>query len=539
MAKGNGDNRGKVISWLVGFCVLLAGCLFLIEWGVKNINSAKAEEEQTKGAKKESAAPIKVVKSVMPAKMSEGWMPEDQNALRKLLNDFFKSAEVSPGKDVIALISPHAGYAYSGQTAAYGIKMAAQKKYSRIIVIGPSHQVYMPNTLSVPKFTHYETALGEIPLDTEFINKLLKQPMFKDISEAYRSEHSVFMQLPLLQYRMGDFKLVPIVAGNCSPETIQKTAEILSSMVDSNTLIVASSDFTHYGPNYDYVPFKENVPEELKKLDMGAYDYISKIDSAGFQKYCDRTGATICGRVPIAILLAMLPKEAKPVLLKYTTSGELMHDYTNSVSYFSIVFNGEWQKQEPKTSAKSDTALTQEDKDNLLKIARKTIEYYLQKGEQPNIEQFGITITDSMNVPRAAFVTLKENNQLRGCIGELVPRQALYKSVAANAINAAVNDYRFTPVKPEELSRIEIEISALTPPKSISSYNQIRLGTDGVILEKNGRSAVFLPQVATEQNWTIDEMLDNLSMKAGLPSSAWKEGASFHIFQAEVFGEKK
>ncbi|MGA2093822.1 MAG: AmmeMemoRadiSam system protein B, partial [Sedimentisphaerales bacterium] len=125
----------------------------------------------------------------------------------------------------------------------------------------------------------------------------MQNPIFQDIPQAYQSEHSVLIQLPLLQYRFGDFKLVPIVAGQCSPATIQKAAAILKSMVDANTLVVASSDFTHYGPNYDYIPFTKNIPDELKKLDSGAYDYISKLDSAGFRQYCDKTGATICGRV--------------------------------------------------------------------------------------------------------------------------------------------------------------------------------------------------------------------------------------------------
>ena len=310
------------------------------------------------------------------------------------------------------------------------------------------------------------------------------------------------IQLPLLQYRLGDFKLVPIVAGQCSPQTVRKAAEILKSLVDKDTLVVASSDFTHYGPNYGYVPFDQNIPAELKKLDMGAYDYIAKFDSAGFIQYCDKTGATICGRVPIAILLSMLPSSAKAELLKYTTSGELTGDFTNSVSYLSVAFHGGWQRQAVTEATLAGLTLTQQDKHNLLLLARRTIEFYLQNGGVPTAEQLGIPVTDSIKVPRAAFVTLTENSDLRGCIGDVLPRQPLYKSVIANAINAAVNDWRFQPVAKDELAKIKIEISALTVPASIASYNQIRLGTDGVILKKAGHSALFLPQVAPEQGWT-------------------------------------
>jgi MEMO1 family protein len=319
---------------------------------------------------------------------------------------------------------------------------------------------------------------------------------------------------------------------------VQKAASILKSLVDSNTLVVASSDFVHYGPNYDYVPFDQNIPEGLKKLDMGAYDYISKLDSIGFLQYCDKTGATICGRVPIAMLLAMLQSPVKAELLKYTTSGELTGDFTNSVSYLSVAFHGAWQKQTASEPTKTDSSLTRKDKQDLLLLARRTIEFYLQNDREPTPEQLGVTVTDAMKVSRAAFVTLKKNSDLRGCIGDVLPRQALYKSVIANAINAAINDWRFTPVTKDELSSIKIEISALTVPQPIISYNLIRLGTDGIILRKDGYSALFLPQVAPEQKWTIEETLTHLSLKAGLPPDGWKKGASFEVFQAEVFGEE-
>jgi MEMO1 family protein len=234
----------------------------------------------------------------------------------------------------------------------------------------------------------------------------------------------------------------------------------------------------------------------------------------------------------------MLPSGTRPELLKYTTSGELTGDFTNSVSYLSVAFHGNWQKQITPEPTNTDSSLTQKDKQNLLLLARRTIEFYLQNGQVPTPEQLGVTVTDAIKTKRAAFVTLKKNSDLRGCIGDVFPRQSLYKSVIANAINAAVNDWRFSPVTRNELAGIKIEISALTVPQPIDSYNQIRIGTDGVVLSKGGQMALFLPQVATEQRWTLEEMLTQLSLKAGLPENAWKSGASFQVFQAEVFGEE-
>jgi AmmeMemoRadiSam system protein A len=115
----------------------------------------------------------------------------------------------------------------------------------------------------------------------------------------------------------------------------------------------------------------------------------------------------------------------------------------------------------------------------------------------------------------------------------------LYKSIIINAIHACVNDRRFAPVSQDELKDITIEISALTVPAPIASPDKIRIGIDGVVLNKDGQSAVFLPQVAPEQGWNVDQMLTQLSLKARLAADGWKEGASFLVFQAEVFGENE
>lgn len=477
-------------------------------------------------------------KTVLQSSIAGTWYPADANTLNRQVDGLFQKAEVKPINDVIALILPHAGYQYSGRTAAMAIKSTA-KEYKRIVVIGPSHRVPMKDVLSVPRQTHYQTPLGEVELDVEFINKLLQNPMFQNIPEAQEYEHSTQIEVPLLQHVQKNFKLVPIVAGHCSPDTINKAGSILKGLVDEGTLVVASSDFTHYGTNYGYVPFRENIPEQLKKLDMGAYEYIAKLDVKGFLEYRDKTGATICGYVPIAILLSMLSQGVKVELVHYSTSGELMGDFTNSVSYLGVAFGGAWQKTSANEPQPSQTELTDEDKKKLLVLARKTILYALANRRAPEASELGVTVSDAMSVSRAAFVTLTKNSQLRGCIGDVLPQRPLFKSVILNAINAAFNDHRFSPVTAAECNDIKIEISALTTPSPIESPDKIRLGIDGVILNKNGRSALFLPQVAPEQGWGLAEMLSNLSLKAGLPADAWKEGASFLVFQAIVFGEEQ
>jgi len=522
----------KHLFKLPALCVCVLGLLLV------SVCKKETPAPSNGAATVSSEKPAEPVKVVLRSSLAGSWYSSDPEELKKQFASFFEKAQPETIENVIALILPHAGYQWSGQTAAFGLKTIG-KTYKRIVVIGPSHRTAMEEIISVPRATHFETPLGQIPLDTEFMDKLLKFPMVQNVPHAHQSENSIEMEIPILQYCQEDFKLVPIVAGQCSLEAVKKAGAILRTLVDENTLVIASSDFVHYGSNYGYVPFTENIPEQIKKVDMGAYQYIANLDAKGFMEYKRKTGATICGFVPIAILLSMMSEPSKAHLIKYEASGELTGDYTNSVSYMSIAFSGAWVKPpeiEPQTN---NSELTEGDKKQLLLLARKTMVYALQNRRVPEASDFGITVSDAMRPARAAFVTLKKNSRLRGCIGDIFPQRPLYKSVITNAIHACVNDRRFEPVSQDELKDITIEISALTAPAPISSPDEIRIGIDGVVLNKDGRSAVFLPQVAPEQGWDVNQMLTQLALKARLAADAWKQGAGFLVFQAEVFGENE
>jgi len=528
----NKSDRQKCLSHLPVLCMCAFGILLV------SVCKKETPAPSNAAATVSSEKPAEPAKDVMHSSLAGTWYSADTDLLKEQINEFFEKASSRPIDNVTALILPHAGYQYSGRTAAMGLKTAG-RKYKRIVVIGPSHRVPMEEVLSVSRATHYETPMGQVPLDVEFISELLKHPVFQNVPETDKYEHSVQIQVPLLQYCQAGFKLVPIVAGSCSQETIDTVGNILNSLIDNETLVIASSDFVHYGANYGYVPFRQDIPEQIKKLDMGAYEYIAKLDGPGFLDYRRKTGATICGYVPIAILLSMLSNTAEAHLIDYATSGRLAGDYTNSVSYLSVAFAGAWQTRPEAQQQKETLKLTDEDKKQLLLLARKTMVYALQNRRVPEASDLGIEISDAMRPVRAAFVTLKKNSQLRGCIGEIFPQRPLYKSVITNAIHACVNDRRFAPVSQDELKDITIEISTLSAPAPITSPDEIRIGIDGVVLNKDSQSAVFLPQVAPEQGWNVDQMLSQLSRKARLSADAWKQGASFLVFQAEVFGENE
>jgi len=518
-----------VVLWVIGLLAVTAAVV------TAKLPHGESETELIAGR------PVKQEKKVFASPLAGQWYPAEQAQLKADLESYFAKAPEDLPENVRALIVPHAGYQYSGAVAAAAVKSVEGQDFSRVVVLGPSHSLPMENVASVPDATHYATPLGEALLDNEFIAALKQHPEFKTIPGADEREHSVQIQIPLLQRVLEDFKLVPIVVGQLDEDATREMGRILAGLIDDKTLVVVSSDFTHYGPRFRYTPFQDNVLENLKKLDLGAWETIAQKDLEAFCEYCGKTGATICGRHAIGVLLAMLPDDFQPHKIAYDTSANLTGDTANSVSYLSAAFSGMWPRLAPEPAPRKAAGppLTAEDKSRLLELARGVLEGYVKNGKAATPEGLGIELTAGMKRVMGAFVTLNENGQLRGCIGEIFPRRPLYKAVMDHAINAAVNDHRFRPVTADELPRIELDISALTPPRPVDGYDEIVIGKHGMVLEKNGRSAVFLPQVAPEQGWNLEETLSHLARKAGLPPDAWKEGASFTVFEAIVFSEKE
>ncbi|MFB3785517.1 MAG: AmmeMemoRadiSam system protein B [bacterium] len=477
---------------------------------------------QIAAAPGDAAAESRIHKSTLAGT----WYDGDASTLTKQIEGFFKKApETPPNPDrARALIVPHAGYTWSGDTAAYAYKAVRGQPVKRVIVMGPSHHVAIQGG-SIPDFDAYETPLGIVKLDTAACKQLLEIPGMKTVPAAHEEEHSVEIQLPFLQSVFQDFSLVPIVIGEISPENCVAIANAVKPLLDSGTLLVMSSDFTHQGRRFGYIPFKDKVKENVQRLDFAAVNHILQFDVLGLWRFLERTQATICGRNPILIGLMALPMQTQVEFLRYATSGDKTGDYDESVSYCSLLF-----REQPDY-------LNEEEAGRLLAIARTTLENTL-KGQKPAVftppeDQ----ITERMKAKKGIFVTLKEKGDLRGCIGHMEGEQPLYQEAARTVLLSALRDRRFEPVKPNELQDIEIEISVLSPLKSVPSWREIMLGRDGMVLAKGNRQALFLPQVALEQGWTIEETLSHLCLKAGLDVDDWKSGCAFQTFTAQVFGE--
>ena len=167
-------------------------------------------------------------------------------------------------------------------------------------------------------------------------------------------------------------------------------------------------------------------------------------------------------------------------------------------------------------------------------LARETLRQFLDRGMVPGFTPASPRLLQEQR----AFVTLEKEGELRGCVGRLVADQPLHLTVQRMALAAALEDQRFAPVGAGELPELDIEISILSAPAQITRPKEIEVGRHGVVLQAQGREAVFLPQVAPEQGWEREELLHQLCRKAGLPEDAWEKG-TLHIFTAQVFGEER
>ncbi len=483
---------------------------------------------------------------IRKAAKAGSWYDGSREGLDRSLSTFLENVPSCDLKGHLhALISPHAGYTWSGRCAAAAFKCIQGKNYRRVFVLGFSHH-HLIRGVAVSSFDYYDTPLGRVSVDREICEKLLKnKKIFTTHKKAEEIEHSIENQVPFLQKTLRNFKIVPIMIGRLSSEEeYRDVASALKEYMDPHTLFVISSDFTHYGRNYGYLPFKENIKKNLEALDKGAISNILKVDFKGFQNYLSDTGDTICGSHPIGVLLQLLDKDFKGHLRMYYRSADLTGDFSNSVSYAAIAFTSSKRNEKnpspnPSLSTEDPFQLNPKEQEILLKIARATLISHLTGS--PSLKELlkKVAITDRMKEKRGVFVTLEKAHRLRGCIGYIQGIKPIFEAVQDNARSAATKDYRFPPMKASEIDKVKIEISVMTPLKQILSLDEIKVGRDGLIIEHKGRRGVLLPQVATDNNWNREQFLDAICRKAGLPESTWRtEKPVLKIFSAQVFGEE-
>jgi AmmeMemoRadiSam system protein B/AmmeMemoRadiSam system protein A len=439
----------------------------------------------------------------------------DKAALAARIDAYLSAVKDLPALgDVRALICPHAGYVYSGPTAAYAYKLVQGKPYEAVIIIGTSHQ-YALDGASIYLQGGFETPLGVAPVDEELASAIAKASGFSYVPEAHAKEHSVEVQVPFIQKALPAAKIVPIVMGYPTRRNVYALAEgIAKACSEKKVLIVASTDLSHYLPK-----------AEANSVDSKTISLVKNISADTLISKCARGENIMCGGGGVAAALIALKKTGQPQVevLRYTDSSEATGDESAVVGYVAAAIT--------VGKPAAEFSLSAEEKKELLRLARQAVETYVAEKKVVAYE----TKDPNLLAERGAFVTLKKGGELRGCIGFIEPVASLCETVIQTAIYAATEDNRFSPVQPEELSELEYEISVLTPLQKIDNPRLVQVGKHGLIIAMGRNRGVLLPQVPVENNWDRETFLGQACLKAGLPPDAWKKGAEISVFEAIVF----
>jgi AmmeMemoRadiSam system protein B/AmmeMemoRadiSam system protein A len=455
-------------------------------------------------------------------KVAGKFYPDDQVELHDLVNEFLdRQPDPAITKKPRILVVPHAGYDYSGLVAASGYRHLVGHAYDGVVVVGFTHRAQFDGS-SVDTRSAYQTPLGLLPVDREAAAVLLTHPGLVHLEEAHElEEHSLEVQLPFLQVALSRVRVVPVLMGNASLEDAGRLAGAFAHLARlGDYLFVFTTDLSHYHPY-----------SEAEHLDEGTVNAILFETPQAVYRLFQRAELEACGRGPIvaSLLLAAKLGYPKPEILSYANSGETAGNPSSVVGYAAIgMFD---RSPEPATQT-----LSRESGQALVVAARQTLERALAKREparEVRLERYA-----ELSRANGLFVTLRKHGRLRGCIGRIETNEPLSSTIRAVALDAALRDSRFEPVKPEELDDLQVEVSVLTPPRKLAQPKDLVAGRDGVILEHEGHSGVFLPQVWEETGWARIEFLQELaSQKAGLPPDAWQR-ANLSVFQDQVFVEE-
>jgi AmmeMemoRadiSam system protein B/AmmeMemoRadiSam system protein A len=440
----------------------------------------------------------------------------------------------------IAIVVPHAGYVYSGQIAADAFRQAAAHRYDTVVIVGTNHTDGGFLKVGICPGRAFRTPLGGVPIDDAFVAALQKEdPDCIVDANVHKAEHSVEVQVPFVQQTLPNAKIVPLVVGRPDPALCARLGRALAAVAKGRSvLLVASSDLSHYPSASDATEVDRRTLETIARLDADAV-YQNEMSEGARPVPELVTHACGTGAIMAVIAAARGLGATRGTVISYANSADtIVGEPQRAVGYGAVVFTaGEAGADVAalKAAPRDEGPLQAQDKKWMLAFARETIRRYLATDTLPLPRGFSARLQKN----RGVFVTLKERGDLRGCIGHIPSDMPMVRLSGMMAFASAFQDPRFTKVTADEVRDLEVEISVLSPPKPVSGVSDIVVGRDGVVLTADGLSAVFLPQVAPEQGWNRDQMLDNLCLKAGLSANRWRRpGVRFETFQAEVFGER-
>lgn len=451
--------------------------------------------------------------------------PGTKESLKNQLKELFATAKPLQNSrtKTRAIISPHAGYVFSGKVAASAFNQIPENaNFKKVFVIASSHQ-FLFGGASVYTEGNYSTPLGEIEVDKETAKKLFdSSELFQHDADSHQLEHSLEVQLPFLQYKLkNDYKLVPIILGTNNPNDCKKIAEILEPYFVEENLFVISTDFSHYPSYNDAI---ENDLNTANAIASNNLKNLQQVLEANKKKNIPHLATSLCGWTSVLTLLYLTEnKKLECRKIDYQNSGDakMVGDKDRVVGYWAL-----------SVVEKNEFRVTEEEKEELLRKAKSAIKHYLETGHRANPDP---PLTSGiLNDEAGAFVSIYVNNELRGCIGNFAQGETLNDLVQRVAVSTT-RDRRFKNLEKEELKDMQLEISVLSPLKKIDSVDEIELEKHGIYIKKGMNSGTFLPQVAEKTNWSLEEFLGHCSRdKAGLGWEGWKNAEIF-TYEADIF----
>jgi AmmeMemoRadiSam system protein B/AmmeMemoRadiSam system protein A len=461
---------------------------------------------------------------IRPPTVAGSWYPNDPEQLTEMVEAMLKADGPVDGAP-IGLIVPHAGYVFSGPVAAAGFRQLEEGEYEVAVVIASDHQSPLSDPISVWAEGGFETPLGAVPVDVELAQALVEaEPRIAFDPTTHEGEHPIEIELPFLQRVCPHCAIVPILMGSDDEATVRMLADALLDVLPTQgAVVIASSDLSHY-------PSREDAARvdgaTLGAIETGEPERVRAAIDTSMEEGIPSLATCACGRGPILVTMHVAAGLGADTvtLLRYANSADSPYGSADRVvGYGAVMF---WHYDPPD--------LTEAHQEELLNLARTTLESYLEEHVIPPYE------TDEPPLTRrsGAFVTLRENGDLRGCIGHTRADQPLHRVVQETAVQAATEDPRFPALTGEELADITIEISVLSPFRRVTDVEEIEVGTHGLMTFQGTHQGLLLPQVPVEQGWNREELLEGLCEKARLAQGCWRQGATLYAFTAIVFGEE-
>jgi len=455
------------------------------------------------------------------------WYPEAAAELEALLDQKYACSRSRTGPSQpagLGFVTPHAGPAYSGTVAAGVYRALHQQRAERVVLLAFPHRG-MLHGVATPDVRVISTPFGEREIDRRFSSE------FRVVPEDRLCDHSFEIQLPFLQRSLPEATVTPLYVGPLTAEERAQAASVLAAAWQPGAVFVASSDFTHYGRDFDHVPFPSDrhTAQRLRDLDFEYIEAAGSLDAGRFLDALDRRHGTVCGSAPIALMLDALRRldgeGIYPSVIDYQTSGEITGDWQHSVSYAALGFHSQ-----------AAFRLGADDCEVLLDSAAATLRGLREGRARTAVPATGGS--QALGAKRAAFVSLHRGEELLGCIGNLAGRRPLAEEIAELARSAALEDPRFHPATSGE-GPIDIEISLLTPFRRIYRPEEFRVGRHGGFLTLEHRSGLLLPQVAEGRDWQAADFIRALERKSNLwKGAAADPKAKLFVFEAQIFGRK-